>query len=164
VVAIPLYGLGWAAATARAAPALGRVAPWVMVAGGLGGILGAYIHAATAWLVEEQARGAATTPIADPLAGVMAAGPRLLVPWALATVLVVAASAAMIYAARRGTVPRSWQLANPAVATVLLASAGATSELGRAFLVPAAPNVAHVAFFATALASCGRLDRRPAEG
>jgi hypothetical protein len=164
VVAIPLYALGWAAAAARAAHALGRGAPWVMVAGGLGAILGAYIHAATASLVEEQARGRATTPIADPLAGVMAAGPPLLVPWALATVLVVAASAAMVYAARRAAVPRSWQLANPAVVTVLLALGGATSELGRAFLVPAAPNVAHVVFFATALASCGRLDRRPAEG
>ena len=155
VVAIPMYALGWAAAAARAQPALGRGAPWVMVAGGLAAVLGSYIHAATAWLIEEQMRSPGTSPVSAPLETVMHAGAGLTLPWAAATVLVMLASGAMVYAALRAVVPRNWIVTNPAVATVLLAVAGIATELGRAFLVPAAPNVAHVVFFATALGSSG---------
>jgi hypothetical protein len=154
VTAIPLYAVGWAAAAARATPALGRFAPWVMVAGGLGAVVGSYIHAATAWLIEAQMRSG--TPAAAPLASVLDAGTGLTVPWGVATAAVVLASGAMAWAARRGAVPRGWLVANPAVATVLLATAGAATELGRSFLVPAAPNVAHAVFFATALRSSRR--------
>jgi len=151
VMAIPLYAIGWAAAAARARGALGRGAPWVMVAGGIGAVVGAYIHAATAWLIEGQIRSG--TPPGPPLDSVMAAGAALTVPWAVATVALLVASGAIVWAARRGAAPRGWIVANPAVATVLLAAAGAATELGRAFLVPAAPNLAHVVFFAAALRS-----------
>jgi hypothetical protein len=151
VVAIPLYALGYAAAAARARPALGRGADAVMLAGGLGAVLGAYIHAATAWLIEDQMRGAGA--VGAPLDGVMRAGAALTVPWAAATLLVMLASAALAWAARRAAVPRAWLVANPAVATLLLGAAGAATELGRAFVVPAAPNLAHIVFFATALRS-----------
>jgi hypothetical protein len=152
VMAIPLYALGYAAAAALAAPALGRGAPWVMVAGGVGAVLGSYIHAATAWMIEGQ-----TVPV-EPLEAVLEAGAGLVVPWAAAGVLVALSSGALAYAALRGVVPRMWAVANPAAVSIVLALAGAASELGRAFLVPAAPNVAHVVFFATALGA--RLDRR----
>jgi hypothetical protein len=156
VVSIPMYALGYAAASARAEPALGPAARWTTVAGGLGAVLGCYIHAATAWLIEEDIRGAGPAAVGAPLDMVADAGPALTVPWAGATVLVLFASGAMAYAALRGAVPRSWLVANPAVATILLALAGTATELGRAFLVPAAPNVAHVVFFATALGTSGR--------
>ena len=151
VAAIPLYALGYAAAAARARPALGRAAEGVTLAGGLGAVLGAYIHAATAWLIEDQVRGAGA--VGAPLDGVMQAGAALTVPWAAAALLVTLASAALAYAARRAAAPRVWLVANPAVATLLLGAAGAASELGRAFVVPAAPNLAHIVFFATALRS-----------
>jgi hypothetical protein len=154
VTAIPLYGIGWAAAAARAAPALGRAAPWVMLAGGIGAVVGAYIHAATAWLIEGQMRSG--TPAGAPLESVLDAGAGLVVPWGVATVAALVASGAIAWAARRGVVPRGWIVANPAVATVLVAAVGAASELGRAFLVPAAPNVAHLVFFTTAFRSSGR--------
>lgn len=155
VAAIPLYALGYAAAAARARPALGSGAGGVMLAGGLGAVLGAYIHVATAWLIEDQMRGAGTTPVGSPLEGVMLAGGALTLPWAAAALLVTLASAALAYAAGRAAVPRVWLIANPAVATMLLAATGAATELGRAFIVPAAPNLAHVVFFATALRSAG---------
>ena len=97
----------------------------------------------------------------------MHAGASLTVPWAMATVLVVLASAALAYAAWRTEVPRVWLVANPAVATVLLGAAGAATELGRAFVVPAAPNLAHIVFFAAALRSgrgAGRRRRRVLAG
>lgn len=153
VAAIPLYALGYAAAAARARRALGRGAEAVMLAGGLGAVLGAYIHAATAWLIEDQVRGVSAA--GAPLDGVMQAGAALTVPWAAAALLVTLASAALAHAARRAAAPRVWLVANPAVATLLLGAAGAATELGRAFVVPAAPNLAHVVFFATALRSAG---------
>jgi hypothetical protein len=153
VTAIPLYALGYAAAAARARPALGRGTEGVMLAGGIGAVLGAYIHAATAWLIEDQTRGA---PVGSPLEGVMQAGAALTVPWAMAALLVLLASVALAYAAQRAAVPRVWLIANPAVATVLLGAAGAVTELGRAFVVPAAPNLAHIVFFTAALRS-GRM-------
>jgi len=164
VAAIPLYALGYAAAAVRARPALGNVANGVMLAGGLGAVLGAYIHAATGWLIEEQMRGA---PAGSPLEGVMHAGASVTVPWAMATVLVVLASAALAYAAWHAAVPRAWLVANPAVATVMLGAAGAATELGRAFVVPAAPNLAHIVFFVAALRSgrgAGRRRRRVLAG
>ena len=154
VVSIPMYALGYAAAAARAEPALGPAARWTTVAGGLGAALGSYIHGATAWLIEEQMQTAGT--LGAPLETVLDAGPALTVPWAGATVVVLFASGALVYAALRGAVPRTWIIVNPAVATILLALAGTVAELGRAFLVPAAPNVAHVVFFATAFGSSGR--------
>jgi len=99
-------------------------------------------------------------PVGSPLEGVMHAGPSLTLPWAVATVLVLLASAALAYAAWRAVVPRVWLVANPAVATVLLGAAGAVTELGRAFVVPAAPNLAHVVFFVAALRSGGGAGRR----
>jgi hypothetical protein len=60
VAAIPVYALGYAAAAARARPALGRAAPLLTVAGGLGALLGSYIHAATASFIAEEMRTAAT--------------------------------------------------------------------------------------------------------
>lgn len=39
-------------------------------------------------------------------------------------------------------------LANPALVTVALVLAGLPSAMGGAFLVPAAPNLAHFVFFA----------------
>src|SRR5262245_47745247 len=104
VMAIPLYAIGWAAAAARAQGVLGRGAPWVMVAGGIGAVVGAYIHAATAWLIEGQMRSG--MPAGPPLESVMDAGAPLTVPWAVATVALLLASGAVVWAARHGGVPR----------------------------------------------------------
>ena len=46
--------------------------------------------------------------------------------------------------------PRWLAFANPALLTLGIVFLGAASAVGRAFLVPAAPNVAHVVFFVLA--------------
>jgi hypothetical protein len=157
VVAIPLYAVGYAAAVARVRDGLGAAAPWMMVAGGLGAIVGAGIHGETAWLIERQAGSAATATAAvgSPLESVMHE-PALVVPWAVAAVLVTLVSAALVRGVLVGSAPRAWLVTNPGVATVLLALAGAATELGRSFLVPAAPNVAHAVFFLTAFVGAAR--------
>jgi hypothetical protein len=52
--------------------------------------------------------------------------------------------------AGRSSLPPWTVLASPAPLTIALVVLGAGSVLGRAFLVPMAPNVAHLLFFALA--------------
>jgi hypothetical protein len=49
-------------------------------------------------------------------------------------------------------------LANPWLVTLAIVLAGTPSEIGRTFLVPAAPNVAHVVFFALAAVTSTSVD------
>jgi hypothetical protein len=147
VVAIPLYALGYIAV----ANAIGagsrrdaRIVRWCGI--GAAG-LGASIHAGTALAI----RGAGTS--APPLEAVAASGRALLIGWALASLLVLVASVVVFRAgaAGRRALPRAVAWLNPAAVTLLLGAAGLPWEIGRSFLVPAAPNLAHVVFFASLL-------------
>jgi hypothetical protein len=161
VVAIPIYVLGYRAAATLAAPRFARHARVVAVAGAAGSVLGAVIHGCTAFFIREGLASGA--PAEDPLAAV-AGSPLLLTLWGAATLLVISASVAFAIALRRGvpSAPRGLAWANPAVVTIALSLAGSVTPMSRAFLVPAAPNLAHVVFFA-ACARAMKLEmaRRP---
>lgn len=147
VGAIPLYALGYGA-VASAIGAVSRRGARVVLACGIGAaMIGAGIHAGTALAI----RGA--TGSAAPLEAVAAAGPALRIAWALASLLVLAASVVVIRAGAAGSraLPRPVAWLNPAAVTLLLGAAGLPWEIGRSFLVPAAPNLAHVVFFASLL-------------
>jgi hypothetical protein len=151
VLAIPLYAVGWAA-LARAMTGPPPPAHIVRGAGAYGAALGAVIHGMTTLAIAvEQGAGAATI---EPLALVERWATFLAPLWALAAVLVVVASWAWARAAWRGTasVPRLLAWSNPAAGTLALGLLGLATPLGRAFLVPAAPNLAHVVFFAATAA------------
>ena len=161
VVAIPIYVLGYRAAATLVAGAYERHARVIAGAGTLGSVLGAVIHGCTALVIRHGLASGA--PAEDPLATV-AGSPLLLALWAVATLLVVAASVAFTTAVRRGVpgVPRGLAWANPAVVTIALSLAGSVTPMSRAFLVPAAPNLAHVVFFvACARAMKLEMARRP---
>jgi len=95
---------------------------------------------------------ASGAPGGDPLAAVADSGGLLVGLWALATILMIAASAglSLTVARRRSTLPRWLGLANTVVVTLALAMTGLASEPLRAFLTPVAPNLAHALFFASA--------------
>lgn len=152
VVAIPLYALGYRAAARAMAPAAPRAARAVAILGGVAAALGAAIHGGTALAIRaDLARGA---PAGDPLAAVAGWGPWLVAPWLAASLCVLAASALL---AARAPALGAARVANPALLTVALAALGAAAgELGRAFLLPAAPNLAHLAFFALCARGRGR--------
>ena len=147
VVAIPLYVLGYRAAATLVAAGYERHARVIAGAGTTGSVLGAVIHGCTAFFIRDGLASGA--PAEDPLAAV-AGSPLLLTLWGVAALLVVAASVAFAMAARRGVlrVSRGLAWANPAVVTLFLTLVGSLTPLSRAFLVPAAPNLAHVVFFA----------------
>jgi hypothetical protein len=147
VVAIPFYALGYRSASRLVAAASVRSAQAVFVAGAAGSLLGSVIHGLTASHISADL--AAAAPGRDPLASLVSWSPLLLTLWGLAALLVVFASALFMWFVGRGTTaaPRGAALANPAVVTIALASFGLTGVLGRSFLTPAAPNIAHLVFF-----------------
>lgn len=150
VVAIPLYALGYRAV----AGAFLSGAPARLVLGcGLGAAaIGAGIHGMTALAIQTGGAGGA-----PPLAAVAESG-VLVASWGVAGLLVLVASAALFAELRRAS-GRSRLLAwlNPAAVTLLLGLAGLAGEAGRSFLLPAAPNLAHLVFF---LAAWGALAPR----
>lgn len=147
VLAIPFYGLGYAALARMLAASEGAAAGPIRSAGVYAGALGSAIHGitATALSADVSAPGASI----DPLSLVGRWGAILVPLWLLATALVVVASWLWARAAWRGTagVPRWAAVFNPALGTLVVACAGAATPLLRALLLPAAPNLAHVAFF-----------------
>lgn len=146
VVAIPFYLLGYRAAATLVAAGYVRHARVIAGAGTLGSVLGAVIHGCTAFFIRHGLASGA--PAQDPLAAV-AGSPLLLTLWGAATLLVIAASVAFAVALRRGVpgVPRGLAWANPAVVTIALSLVGSVTPMSRAFILPAAPNLAHVVFF-----------------
>jgi len=148
VVAIPLYALGYRAAARLVAEAAPRSARLLSGAGAAVAVLGALIHGLTTVLLRDGL--AAGAPASDPLLAVADSGLLLPAAWSLATLLVCGASAVFAWHVGRGgtTARRALGLANPALLTAVLAVAGLPWLLARAFLTPAAPNLAHLLFFA----------------
>jgi hypothetical protein len=148
VLAIPFYGLGWAALARPLAVSQPRTAVIVRSAGFYAAALGAAIHGVTgAALAAERALPGA--PI-EAMALVARWGTLLLPLWGLATALVVVTSGLWARAAWNGAagVPRWVAWTNPALGTVVLAAVATATPAARALLLPAAPNLAHVVFFA----------------
>jgi hypothetical protein len=151
VVAIPFYALGYHAASRSFAATEKGAARVVLVTGMLTALLGAVIHGLTAaGLASEVEAG---LPGRDPLRAVASGGPLLLTLWAIGSVLGTCASVAFARTVGRGRsrlLPAvAW--ANPIVLMLVIGLAGLPVAVLRAFLTPAAPNVAHVLFFA----ACG---------
>jgi len=158
VVAIPLYGLGYRLIV----PTLRRWheggARVVALFGPAIGVVGAVIHALTAWALVVSARNG--MPPVDALQAAASWGAPYLTLWGLATTLTVVASVVVAWGSLRLGI---WPLvlATPAFVTLVLGTVGLASEGGRAYILPAAPNLGHVVFFAVAaFASTRRLGRR----
>jgi hypothetical protein len=152
-LAIPCYGLGYRAVARRIDAPQART---IAALGVAGGIVGGTIHALTGLAIHVELMQGARH--ADPITMLGRYGAYLGPLWALVAALSIAGSAVFAIAVARGrsTLPRWSAVANPALLTIVLVILGATSDVGRAFLVPAAPNVAHVVFFAIAAGSAPR--------
>ena len=149
VVAIPCYGLGYRDVAARFEP---PYRPWLVALGVTGAVLGGTTHGLTGLVIHvEQTGGMGGV---DPITVVARHGAYLLPLWAVIGVVTILGSvvSATGVLGGRSSFPRWMALASPAVLTLVLVLVGAASETGRAFLVPAAPNVAHVVFFGLGLA------------
>lgn len=151
VAGIPLYAVGYRAASRAASDGSLGVARLIFLAGAGASGVGALIHGLTAFLIHSEV--GSVEPGRSPLEAIASWGPGLVVLWSLACLLVVVASLAILRAglARSSGLPRWWGWLNPAFATIAIAAVASGSELGRSFVVPAAPNLAHLVFFSASL-------------
>jgi len=149
-LAIPLYALGYRAAACELPPPDRRVVVWLGV---YGAALGAAVHLATGLIVhfERTAGGAPPDPYAAMAPYAVWLGPL----WAVLAVVNAVASLRWARGVGRGTAgyPRTLRFVNPLAVVVAVSALGAPFAWGRAFVVPAAPNVAHVVFFAALAAT-----------
>jgi hypothetical protein len=147
IFGIPLYAAGYWGVS-RALPPRGARA--VFVLGTAGSALGAALHGMTTLVID--ARRAAGAAGGDPLALVAAEGVYLVTPWLALAGLLAAGSLVFAVAVGRGGsgLPRWMALANPLAALALTSALGSASLPARAFLLPAGPNLVHVAFFGLA--------------
>jgi len=115
--------------------------------GALIGSIGAVIHAVTAFAIRfDMTAGNRPLPPSEWMANW---GTPLLVCWVIviAAAVVAAIVIARIALSSGSPIPRVLGVLNPVVISVALIAVGLESEVGQAFLVPAAPNIAHVLFF-----------------
>lgn len=155
VLGIPLYALGYVVLADGLRPAAPAAARAVLVLGAAGSVVGAVVHGLTGVLTAVALRTGA--PSAPDALGVMPEAAYLLPLWLVVGSALAAGS--IVFAAvvaRGGTVfPRGFAAVNPLAVTVAIAMLAAPFSLVAAFVVPAAPNLAHVVVFAAALAWAG---------
>jgi len=117
--------------------------------------VGSLIHVLTAFSIRESITSGSA--VGSPVESIAASGGFLLAAWGIASLLVLTASLAILIAAGSSSrlLPRWVSWLNPAIVAFILGAAGFPWELGRSFLLPAAPNLGHVVFFCSALyAAC----------
>ncbi len=161
-VGIPFYWFGyWLIAQSMVASRFAG-ARVIILCGALIGSIGAVIHAGTASAIRFDM--AAGRPPLPPAEWLVSWGTPVLVCWVIVAAAAVVAAIVMARTALSSgsPIPRLVGFLNPVVITVALIVVGLESAMGRAYLVPAAPNVAHVLFFFLAAALAGSFDK-PAE-
>ena len=145
VIGIPLYGFGYLGlrrAYAARTPTLANVCG---VAGMIGCVIGAAVHALTARAID--ASLAARVAAQAPLGAVAASGGALGISWAACGIAFLVASVAFAAIQWRSASSRALALMNPIVVTIAIALASMPSEWLRSFAAPASANLAHVVFY-----------------
>lgn len=145
VLAIPLYGLGYWQVSRILQPSAPSAAGVVFGCGAYSGGLGAVVHGITAMAI----RSAPAAAAGDPLAVLGAVSAYLAPLWLLLAALSLWLSVAYATAVASGStaLPRWTAVANPVCLILLIAAAAMPFRDAAAYVVPAAPNLAHVAFF-----------------
>jgi len=151
VAAIPFYVFGYKAVAGMIRHGSFTLSRVVLLCGFGASAIGAFIHGFTALSIHESTTSGSA--VGSPVESIAASGGFLLAAWGIASLLVLAASFAVLIAAGSGSrpFPRWLSWLNPAIVTLVLGAAGFSWELGRSFLLPAAPNLGHVVFFFAAL-------------
>jgi hypothetical protein len=145
VLAIPIYALGYRDASRSLPEPNARL---VTALGACGAVVGAVIHGVTAVALHAHASPAGGS--SDAFGDLAPVALYVLPLWTIAAIAVVGASVAFVLPVLRGESAHArWVAAtNPAVMVVVIGALAALSSWSRAIVAPAAPNLAHVVFFA----------------
>ncbi len=156
VLGIPLYGLGYAVLADGIRASAPSAARAVLGLGLVGSVVGAVVHGLTGALTAVALRtGGPIAPTA--LAGI-AEAIYLMPLWGIVGAALAVGSVAFAIAVARGGTrfPRAFAACTPLTVTLALAALAAPFPLVAAFVVPAAPNLAHVVVFAAAIGGTRR--------
>jgi hypothetical protein len=128
------------------------------VLGLCGAIVGGTIHGVTSVAIAAGGLGGATRFGSSPVPASSRFAAYILPLWAIVTVAVLAGSVVFTIAVARGRgdYARWMALASPAALVLVIGACASVSSMSRMLVVPAAPNVAHVVFFALASANVTR--------
>jgi hypothetical protein len=146
-LSIPVYAIGYGAIARSLDSAYSGLRRTITVSGMIVGVVGGVIHVMTAILICQKQSSEGVWAVEDALNS----GPLLPILWAIAMLASLVATGAIVFAkfSGRGTLPAIVAALNPAVVTVFVIAGvlvGGSEGLA-AFVVPAAPNLAHVVFF-----------------
>lgn len=147
VITIPFYALGYSA-TADAIKPSSATGSKIIFACGIGiAALGAIIHGLTALSIH--AAMISGLPSYSPAEALAHSGWGLLTAWIAAAFLTLAASFAMasVDVFHPCGLPFRLALVNPTTIIIFVSIVSFSWEIGRSFLLPAAPNIAHAIFF-----------------
>jgi hypothetical protein len=155
--AIPVYVMGYWAVARSLDPMYSRLRRTIEVSGVIIAVVGGIIHATTAVFIYQEQSSGGVWAVEDALRS----GPFLPALWTLAMAASLFATGAIILSlfSGRWSLPRVVAVFNPVVVTALViggAVAGGSERVAE-FLVPAAPNVAHMVFFMVGAVGAGRL-------
>ena len=148
-LSIPLaYAFGYAV-MARVLRPTARITAAVILFGGIGlAIVGGVIHGVT-WMIIRSSMIAGAVSSSSPMAAIMKQGGILLNLWIIGCVLLTVLS---ILIARSGVLrPRAIPLwlafLNPITLILLIGILSPFTDIGRSYILPMAPNLAHIGFF-----------------
>ncbi|MBI1817266.1 MAG: hypothetical protein HYR72_20025 [Deltaproteobacteria bacterium] len=159
VLTIPLYGIGYWQVS-RGLGANDWRARWVFALGAYASALGGAVHGLTALII--RASPADPNAPGDPFAALAPYAPYLLPLWLLLGVLALAGSAlfTLVILTTRTAYPRWFAFANPVVLVALASLATLPAPAIASYVIPAAPNLAHIVFFGASTAVLWQADTR----
>jgi hypothetical protein len=158
-IAIPFYAVGYAAIARSLGPGDSRLRRTITLSGTIVGVVGGVIHGTTALFIYQTQSAGDVWAVDDALR----LGPLLPTLWAVAGAASVLAAGVILFAvlSARSSLSRIVAAENPVAATVFIVVcvlALGTEPLIE-YVVPAAPNFAHVIFFVAAASSAARMRR-----
>lgn len=158
-ISIPFYAIGYGALARCLDSANSGLRRTITTSGMIVGGVGGLIHAITAILIFQKQSSRGVWAVEDALRS----GPLLPGLWAMATLASIVATSAIVFAklSGRASLPPIVVALNPVVVTVLVivGMLGGGSERLAAFVVPAAPNLAHGVFFIVGAMCAGSIGR-----
>lgn len=158
-IAIPFYALGYWAIARSLGTGHSGLRRTISLGGLIVGVVGGVIHATTAWLIYQTQSAGDAWAVDDALS----VGPLLPILWGSAGAASLSAASVILFSALSGrsSLSRIVAAQNPVAATIFIVVTVVAlgSDRLSQFLVPAAPNLAHLLFFVVAASSAARTRR-----
>ena len=148
-LSIPLaYALGFAVMARVIRPIAKTIAAIILFCGIGGAIIGPIIHGMT-WMSIRSAIITGAISSSSPMEAIVEQGGILLNVWIIGVVLLLVISILIVWSdiRRPRAIPLWLAFLNPIVLNLLIGTLGSFSEIGRSYIVPMAPNLAHLGFF-----------------